>query len=51
MHRYWCDENPRIFDSVPEEVNVWADTLFNHIVDRIFIDENLIGELSVNLLQ
>lgn len=53
--RYWSDENPKHFreghTQYPEKVNVWAGILGNAIIGPLFIQENLTGELYLNLLE
>ncbi|MVN24218.1 hypothetical protein GO639_03455, partial [Staphylococcus aureus] len=53
--RYWSDTNPHVFREThiqyPEKINVWAGILGNHIVGPLFIDQNLTGELYLNMLE
>lgn len=53
--RYWDNENPHLFredhTQYPQKINVWAGILGNEIIGPIFMEENLTGELYVNLLE
>jgi len=53
--RYWSDENPFIFHEghtqEPQKVNVWAGILGNAIIGPLFIEENLTGNLYLNMLE
>lgn len=53
--RYWCKENPHVFreshTQFPEKINVWCGILGNSIVGPFFLEENLTGELYLNLLE
>lgn len=53
--RYWSDENPRLFreghTQHPQKTNVWAGIYGDKIIGPLFIDENLTGELYLDLLE
>lgn len=53
--RYWDNENPHLFredhTQYPQKLNVWAGILGNEIIGPIFIEENLTGQLYLNLLE
>ena len=52
--RYWSDERPNMFrenhTQYPEKVNVWAGILGNHIVGPVFLNENLTGDVYLEIL-
>lgn len=53
--RYWDNINPHIFreehTQYPQKINVWAGILGNKIIGPIFMEENLTGELYLDLLE
>lgn len=53
--RYWDNENPHLFredhTQHPQKINVWAGILGNEIIGPIFIEDNLTGQLYLNLLE
>ena len=53
--RYWDNENPHIFQEghtqFPEKINVWAGIYGNEIIGPFFLEENLTGQLYLNLLE
>jgi len=53
--RYWDNENPQLFreghTQFPEKINVWAGILGHEIVGPLFLEENLTGQLYLNLLE
>lgn len=52
--RYWDSENPHLYREVhtqyPQKINVWAGILGNAVIGPVFIEENLNGQLYLELL-
>lgn len=53
--RYWANENPHIIREQqtqrPQKINVWAGIMGNHMVGPLFYEENLTGELYLQMLE
>lgn len=49
--RYWSDENPYVnqehHTQLPQKLNVWADSMDEHITGPFFINDNLNGDSNL----